>query len=329
MRVLLIVVPALVALAACGGSPAPADAGVAELSALAAQDQQTAGDTDPTGPAAPLIDPCQALTKADVQPFFTAQIATALPALLNSATERSCEWAPTNKTSSLIVDYLVGDGAQTKVMMNQEPGGDAVSVPGIGDGASHPAHDPSMLFSHKGSGSSTVVCTVTTTGRQFSLVPDPSATPTDDQATRIDQQYGTLCNKLYGSGNTTPTVPSVTLSAAAPPPTLTGPVPFDSGATMPGTGIPLPAGVDCSGDRTAKDSLLGLSCGQPITDPLAIYTFYLKALPAHGYTINSEQYWPESGESAAHASLMFTDDADGLCFISIINGKLTISKQSN
>ena len=328
MRALLIVVPALATLAACGGAPSPAGAGVAQLSALAAQDQQTTnGDT--AGPTAPLIDPCRALTKADVQPFFTAQIATALPALLNSATERSCEWAPTNKTSSLIVDYLVGDGAQTKVMLNREPGGGAVSVPGIGDGANHLPHDPSMLFSYKGSGSSTVVCTVTTTGRQFSLVPDPSVTLSDDQATRIDEQYGTLCNKLYGSGNTTPTVPTMSVSAAAPPPSLTGPVPADSGATMPGTAIPLPAGVDCSGDRTAKDSLLGLACTQPITDPLAIYTFYLTALPAHGFTINSQQFWPEKDGAPAHGALMFTGGTDGLCFISIVNGKITISKQES
>ncbi|MEP6562849.1 MAG: hypothetical protein ABJD68_17450, partial [Nakamurella sp.] len=256
-------------------------------------------------------------------------IVTALPTILSSDQEKSCEWAPTNKTSSLIVDYLVGDGAQTKLLMNQQPGGDAVAVPGVGDGANHPSGDPSMLFSWDGSGSTAVVCTVTTTGQQFSLVADPTATLTAAQATQIDEQYGTLCNKLYGSGNTTPSVPQVAISSATPLPSLTGPVPADSGTTMPGTGIPLPSGVDCSGTNTAKDTLLGLSCEQPITDALAVYTFYLTALPAHGYTINSQQYYPAVGGGAANATLMFTDDADGLCFITIGNGKLTVSKQEN
>ncbi len=167
-----------------------------------------------------------------------------------------------------------------------------------------------------------------TTGNEFALVPDPSATLTDDQATNIDQQYGTLCNKLYGSGNTTPTVPKVSIAAATPLPSLTGPVPADSGATMPGSGIPLPAGVDCSGSRTTKDAM-GLTCEQPITDPLAIYTYYLKSLPAHGYTINSQQFWPAADGNAAHANVMFTSDADGLCFILITADKVNISKQDN
>lgn len=320
---LLLLILALPGVTACGNAPSPG------LSALTAQDQQTPGQQDTTGPAAPLLDPCQALTKQDLQPFFTAEIATALPALLNSDQEKSCEWAPTNKTSSIIVGYLVGDAAQTRLTMNQQPGGDAIKVPGIGDGASHPGQDPSMLFSYKGSGPSAVVCTVTTTGRQFTLVPDPSVTLTDDQATQIDEQYGTLCNKLYGSGNTTPTVPKVAVSSATPLPSPTGPVPADSSATMPGTDIPLPVGVDCSGDKTAKDTLLGLTCEQAVTDILAVYTFYLKALPAHGFTINSEQYWPARGGLVEHATLMFTSNADGLCFITLANGKLTISKQEH
>lgn len=319
----------LIASTAACGSSTTANTGVAELSALAAQDAQTAGDDETTGPVAPLIDPCTALTMADVQPFFTAQIVTALPTMLNSDQEKSCEWAPTNKTSSLIVDYLVGDGAQTKLLLNQQPGGDAVAVPGVGDGANRPSDDPSLLFSWKGSGSTAVVCAVTTTGEQFSLIADPAASLTADQATQIDEQYGTLCNKLYGSGNTTPSVPQVSIVSATPLPSLTGSVPADSGTTMPGTGIPLPSGVDCSGTNTAKDTMFGLTCEQPITDALAVYTFYLTALPAHGYTINSQQYYPAADSGAANATIMFTDDADGLCFITIGNGKLSVSKQDN
>ncbi|MEO7125935.1 MAG: hypothetical protein ABI382_08770 [Nakamurella sp.] len=331
MRIrIVILLPAMVVLglsAACQGSmPGSANSGVAMLSALAAQQATSAEDT--TGPAAPLIDPCQALSKADVQPFFAAEVVTALPTLMTSDTEKSCEWAPTNKTSSLIVDYSVGDGAQTLLLMNRQPGSDAVAVPGVGDGASHPSGDPSLLFSWKGSGSTAVVCRVTTTGNEFVLVPDPSATLTDDQATSIDQQYGTLCNTLYRSGNTTPTVPTVSIASASALPSLTGTIPADSGATMPGSRIPLPDGVDCSGNRTTKDSR-GVNCEQPITDPLAIYTYYLQALPAHGYAINSQQFWPASDGNAAHASVMFISDADGLCFILIASGKLNISKQDN
>lgn len=323
-----LLLPAMVLLGLSGAchsaASGPSDAGVAELTALAAQQAPSTDDTT-TGPRAPLIDPCQALTKADVQPFFTAAVVTALPAIMTSDLEKSCEFAPTNKTSSLLVDYLVGDNAQTKLLLHRQPGGDSVAVPGIGDGASHPQDDPSLLFSWKGSGSTAAVCTVTTTGSQFGLVPDPDTTLSDAQATRVDQQYGTLCNKLYGSGNTTPTVPKVSIASPSALPPLTAAVPADSGATMPGTGIPLPTGVDCSGGRTGQNSPLGLNCEQPISDPQGIYTFYLKALPAHGYTVNSEQFWPAADGIPAHASVMFTGTKDGLCFIIINAGKLTIS----
>jgi hypothetical protein len=326
MAVLLPAVALLCLSAACQDSTPDSAHPAAMLSAIAVQQATTAEST--TGPAAPLIDPCQALAKADVQPFFTVQLVTALPTLLTGDGEKSCEWAPTNKTSSLIVDYLVGDGAQTKLLLNQQPGSDAVVVPGVGDGANHPPGDPSLLFSWKGSGSGAAVCAVTTTGTEFSLVPAPNATLADHEATMIDQQYGTLCNKLYRSGNTTPIVPTVSIAPAPSMPSLTGTVPADSGATMPGTGIPLPTGVDCSGGRTTKDSL-GVTCEQPIADPLAVYTYYLKSLPAHGYTINSQQFWPAADGNAAHASIMFTSNADGLCFVLVSSGKLNISKQSN
>ena len=338
----LLLVPVAVAVVACS-SPSPVPPAVAAAAATAAavaaataaDTATTADDTtttrgDTAAPAANLKDPCTALTTADVQPFFTEAIATALPpALLASADEKACEWTTADKKGSLIVDYLVGDPAQTLLMLNQQPGGAEVKVSGIGDGASHPHGDPTLLFSYRGSGASTVVCKVTTTGTAFVLVPDATVTQTDDQATQIDQQYGTLCNKLYGSGNTTPTVPSVSVAPASSLPADTGAALAYSGRTMPGTGIPLPAGVDCSGTNTAKDSLLGLDCDQPITDPQGVYEFYLKALPAHGYTINNEAFFPAKDGSTPNGRITFTNAADGLCFISIIGNKLSVSKQEN
>ncbi len=326
IRVALLVPFLLATVAACGPS-APAALPTTSSPAAAAATGTPAG-VDTTSPAANLKDPCQVLTKADVQPFFTQQVVTALPTIQNSDTDKACEFAPTNQSSSLIVDYEVGDTAQTKLMMHNQPGGDSVAVPGVGDAASHPAGDPSLFFSSKGSGASATVCTVTTTGLGFVLV-SPSSAMTDDQATQIDQQYGTLCNKLYGSGNTTPTVPSVSVAPASSLPPDTGAAQADSGKTMPGTGIPLPAGVDCSGANTAKDSLLGLDCDQPITDPQGVYEFYLKALPAHGYTINSQAFYPAKDGSTPNGRIMFTNAADGLCFISIIGNKLSVSKQEN
>ena len=326
----LLLVPVAVAVVACSSPPPvpPAAAAPATTPAAASTDSPTTDDT--TAPAANLKDPCQALTKADVQPFFTDAIATALPpAYLSSANEKACEWTTADKKGSLIVDYVVGDPAQTQLMLNQQPGGAEVTFSGIGDGANHPHGDPTLLFSYRGSGASTVVCKVTTTGTAFVLVPDATVTHTDDQATQIDQQYGTLCNKLYGSGNTTPTVPSVSVAPASSLPADTGAALADSGNTMPGTGIPLPAGVNCSGANTAKDSLLGLDCNQPITDPQGVYEFYLKALPAHGYTINNEAFFPGTGGSTPNGRITFTNTADGLCFISIIGNKLSVSKQEN
>ena len=47
-----------------------------------------------------------------------------------------------------------------------------------------------------------------------------------------------------------------------------------------------------SGANTTKDSLDGTHCPGPVADAQATFTFYLTALPAHGYTISSEQFWP-------------------------------------
>jgi hypothetical protein len=270
---------------ACSGSTASIAGALASAAAADASDN-AAGQTDlpAAGSSAAVPDPCAALTIADVQPFFTVPIATQL----RSAVPNTCEWAGNDGGGGLAtsLDVMVMGGDDAALRWQLSTTGPAVTFSGVGDHAEHLPGIADFLAIKDG-----VVCGITTVGYTHlvgKVGHEPGLMP-DADATAIAQNYGTLCNRIYGSGNTTPTV-----AAAAPPSTAAGsPAPSVAIPAVGGTfgpGFPLPVGIDCSGSHTSTD-IDGSPMCEALTsgDPHAIYPFYLQTLPAEGYTIHVER----------------------------------------
>ena len=284
-----LLVAAAIALAACSaGTQSPVSSGSATTpagGATASSDENGGGTAG--GASAP--DPCTVLTIADVQPFFTVPIATQL----RSAVPNTCEWAagdaPLGVPTSLDVMVQGGDDAALRWQM-ETVGGTATMFSGVGDQAEHLPGSPDFLSIRNG-----LVCGITTLGWTHLVGKadhEPGQIP-DADATAIAQDYGTLCNRIYGSGNTTPTK-----VAAAPSPDASSTAPGSPAASIAipavggtfGPGFPLPVGLDCTGSHATTD-IDGSPMCQTLTsgDPRAIYPFYLQTLPANGYTIHNQR----------------------------------------
>ena len=307
-------------LTACGGGSSPAAPAVARLTALAAAaaaDSASAGpagsaSAEAAGPAASssaglssaapssaatavAIDPCQKLTKADVQPFFTVPIATELPDAYNTATTKGCSFSVAGAFgTTLSIKVVVGGDAQTMQLL-QKNDTQAVTFSGVGVTAHHPPGSTEFT-AQEGTDADPEYCGVSTTGWKELAgkkdLPDVTSIP-DATATMIAQQYGTLCNKLFGSGDTAPT-----MTVAAPVTSSSAPY---TGVLLPtagtiGTGFPLPQGLDCSGSKTTTDSEGTVTCDTTTTDGKALYEYYLQTLPAKGYVLHHE------GESASNGA---------------------------
>ncbi len=272
-----------------GGSPA-AGVGAADGSPSggdASGDSSSTAGTAGT-PAAP--DPCAVLTIADVQPFFTVPIATELP----SAVPDTCEWAagdaPLGVPTSFDVMVQGGDDARVRWQL-ATLGGTPVMFSGVGDQAEHLPGSTDFLAIRNG-----VICGITTLGWDHLVGKSghPMDQLSDSDATAVAQDYGTLCNRLYGSGNTTPTLvaqaqPSSAAGSVAPgSPSASIAIPAIGGTF--GNGFPLPVGVDCTGSHLTTDLDGSPECSTLTSgDPRAIYPFYLQTLPAKGYTIHNER----------------------------------------
>ncbi len=151
----------------------------------------------------------------------------------------------------------------------------------------------------------------------------------DADATRIAEQYGTLCNKIYGSGNTNPTLtapPIAAGSSVASTPAVSIAIPAIGGHLGPT--FPLPAGLDCS-SVTTTDSEGNVTCSATnVANSNAIYPFYLSVLPGAGYTINHEsEETAQNGDEVA--SILFEGNgAGGFSSISVLGGRVTITIQA-
>ena len=295
------------ATASIAGALASAAAADASQDAAAPADAAADGSTAPGGTAtAP--DPCAVLTMAEVQPFFTVPLATQL----KSAVPGTCEWAagdaPLGVPTSLDVMVLGGDDAAVRLQLaTTDP--TAVVFSGVGDRAQHASGTPDFLAFANG-----LACGITTFGWAHLVGKadhDPGPIP-DDQATAIAQDYGTLCNRIFGSGNTTP--PLVAQAPASPASASGSPAPSIAIPAVGGTfgpGFPLPAGVDCTGTHLTTDIDGSPEC-ETVTggDPHAIYPFYLQTLPADGYTIHTERDGV-ADDGTEIASIMFGGNGVG------------------
>lgn len=278
----------------------------------------------PAGASSGPLDPCALLTKADVQPFFSVPIVTQLPQPIPG----TCEWAandsPGGVNTSLDVWVTTGQDALDSWTVASGPGPKTM-FSGVGDQAEHYPNDPDFV-SNKGD----VTCKITTVGSAHlaGKMDYPVAAIPDAAATQIAQAYGTLCNKIYGSGPTTPTLtapPIAASDAGSAAPTAAVSIPTIGGTL--GASFPLPQGLDCTG-KTTTDSEGTITCdGTTTGDPMATYPFFLSVLPAQGYTISHEQEEVSNGKEIA--SILFGGNgAGGFSFISILGTSVTITLQA-
>lgn len=282
------------------------------------------GDTS----AQAAIDPCVKLTKADVQPFFSVPVVTALPG--PKAVGDTCEWGGNDG----------GGGAATSLDINVRTGQDAIDgwstatgVPGtvtmfsgVGDQAEHFPGDPDFV-SIKGD----ILCGLTTSGYLHlagKMNYQPGSMP-DPAATQIAQQYGTLCNKIFGSGDTTPTmVASPAVVAPSGPSTPAPSVAIVAQGGTLGPKFPLPVGLDCTG-VTSTDSEGTITCSATnVGDPKSIYPFYLSVLPGAGFTINHESEETATNGSEIASILFEGPGVGGFSTISVNGPRVTITLQA-
>ena len=325
-----LVVAALV-LVGCGGSSGPSAGDVqAELTAIAAAQAQAPSESSATTGASAVtaIDPCQKLTKADVQPFFTVPIVIETPEPWDTATLKGCSFSASGTLgTTLSVKITAGDDAQTMALMNQGAT-DQTTFSGVGNSAWH-LKGSTEMSAQEGTTNNPLYCSVSTTGWKELAGKKDLADVTnipDATATTIAQQYGTLCNKIFGNGTATPTMTVAAPAAGASDAVTTapsGPV-LPVGSTLAGL-LPLPQGMDCSGSKTTVDSDGSTNCETTFSDAAAAYNFFLAELPAKGMTIDKIEP-PKAGSSVV--SINFSGGGTGMFdFVSITNGTVRISLQ--
>jgi hypothetical protein len=205
--------------------------------------------------------------------------------------------------------------------------GNPIKFSGVGDQGEHISGISDFVSIKSG-----VVCSLATLGRAHlaalaSLPIDARDLFSDADATAAAQQFGTLCNKIYASGNTTPTAtaPAPADSSSAPASSTVSIPPV--GGTLGTTNFSLAAGLDCTGNGTAADTDTSCDLRIAATDGAGIYAFYLSVLPTDGYAINHEQT-QTSGDGTIASILFAGNNFSGLCTIDINGTDLDIDLRS-
>jgi hypothetical protein len=183
---------------------------------------------------------CKQLTFADVQPLLIEKIVSvAVTVPEANGTGQQCVFTGKATDRTGAVDVLVLTGSEATQAYAEDVAGDsdgAVPVPGIGDKASRDKGD-GQVSSIKGS----TYCAVTL-GSGDDV---PGVGPLEEAAgatthiaesayDTVAKALGTLCNRIYGSGNTTPDLSSLIAADATA-------VPSDGGGLPTNFSIPTDA----------------------------------------------------------------------------------------
>jgi hypothetical protein len=148
-------------------------------------------------------DPCVKLSAALVQPFFTAPIKLRQKEQ-PSDSSAECFFDTADGESEFQVYTATGELADMFYNGNlKQDGVPSVPISGVGDKAVREPHDI-WVYARKGA----VFCMIhgdRHTRSQVRGLQKLADKPVPDElATRYAQQLGTLCNRLFGSGSTTP-----------------------------------------------------------------------------------------------------------------------------
>jgi hypothetical protein len=183
---------------------------------------------------------CKQLTFAEVQPLITdTVISVATTAITVDGHGQQCVFSAKGTDSTGAVTVQVLGGSQGTAAYVQEVGGESkpVAMSGVGDKASRDTED-GEINALKGN----VYCSVSYSSSD--LVPGAGPLEEAHGATNnigenfydtIAQAMGTLCNRIYGSGNTTPNLSSLLQADATATPSDDGGLPS---AVLPTDGLP-------------------------------------------------------------------------------------------
>jgi hypothetical protein len=182
---------------------------------------------------------CKQLTLADVQPLLIDKVISVKTEAINAdGTGQQCEFSAqgTDETSGITVQVL--GGSQGATAYAQAVAGDSkpVPVPGVGDKATRDT-ESGGVDALKGD----LFCSVSYSSSD--AIPGVGPLEEAHGATNnigenfydtIAQAMGTLCNRIYGSGNTTPDLSSLKAADATATPSDGGGLP--SSVTLPSDG---------------------------------------------------------------------------------------------
>ena len=223
----------VMSLAACGGSSSKGSSSSAGTTSGGSSSGSTpAAATSSSGGGSAT---CKQITKADVQPLLTAPITSVTvtaagtgPNLQPDGKGQKCVFALADTSSAITITVLPSDDSMRNYAGDLAAlTSSAVSVPGIGDKAVRDgSHGSTTLSSQKGN----VYCAVDVSdagdvpgvGQLEHAAGDTSNIP-DSAYAELAAAIGTLCNRVYGSGNTTPDLTALVAAgkAAAAQPTVT------------------------------------------------------------------------------------------------------------
>jgi hypothetical protein len=234
----VIAVAAGLALAACSSSSG--GAGSSLLGAPASSGAAAGANSQPAAAGGKTVS-CKQITSADVQPMLVQKIATVKTTAVGlNGDGQTCSFTgPAGNSGSLSVTVIGGSlAAQTYASDVADDSDGVETVPGVGDKASRDKGGGGVS-ALKGS----VYCSVEMSDDDNF----PGIGPLEDEANNTtdiaDSAYavesaaqGTLCNRIFGSGNTTPDL------SAMPKPTGSS---APSGAGLP-TGFSLPTDAPSS-----------------------------------------------------------------------------------
>ena len=160
--------------------------------------------TDSGAGAVYAYDPCVKLNVALVQPFFTAPITLRRKDEPKSDSSAECFFDTADGESEFQVYTATGDLADMLYKENlKQDGVPSVPISGVGDQAVREPRDI-WVYARRAAVFCMIHGDLHTRSQVRGLRKYADKPIPDDLATRYAQQLGTLCNRLFGSGATTP-----------------------------------------------------------------------------------------------------------------------------
>jgi hypothetical protein len=205
--------------AACSGSGSSSPAASSTVGALTSP---AAGNANGSGSAT-----CTQLTKDQVQPLLTdpitkASAQTVPDQVTLNGTAQQCTFAIKDSEQAIVVTVVGGPDADGFFDAAQQSLSQPVSVPGIGAKAVRDASDSTSTITAEDDG---VGCSaaVGSEGEMPGVgALEEAAGDTSDIGDAnfavISTALGTLCNRVFGSGNTTPDFSGLTAATVTTPP---------------------------------------------------------------------------------------------------------------